>query len=82
MKRMTLDVVPVISIALSGPSFGSRADTLMKCQDVHALLPLYRVDANDRRFAGKLDHRDNRIELGCIEIELKLLTRIPVFDEQ
>ena len=82
MKRMTLDVVLVISIVLSGPSFGSRDGTLMKCQDVNALLPLYRVDANDRRFAGKLDRRDNRVELGCIEVALKLFPRFPVFDQQ
>jgi len=54
----------------------------MKRQSVHALFPLYRVNTNDGRLAGEFDSRDNGIELGRIEIALKLLTRFPVFDEQ
>lgn len=81
MKRMTL-VVPVISIVLSGPSFGSRDDTLMKRQDVHALLSLYRVNANNGRLAGEFDCRNNGVKLGNVQVVLKLLPRLPVFDEQ
>ena len=54
----------------------------MKRQSVHALFPLYRVNVNGGRLARELDGRDNGIELGGIEVALKLLTRFPVFDEQ
>ena len=54
----------------------------MKRQSVHALFPLYRVNTNDGRLARELDSRDNGIELGGVEVALKLLARLPIFDEQ
>jgi hypothetical protein len=54
----------------------------MKRQGVNALLPLHCVNTDHRRFAGELDRRDNRIELGHIKIAIELLARLPIFDEQ
>ncbi len=57
-------------------------DTSMERQSVHAFLPLDCVDANHWRLAGELNCRNNRVELGHIEIAFKLFARRPIFDEQ
>ena len=54
----------------------------MKRQGVYALLSLDRVNPNHRRLAGKLDGRDDRVQLGHIEISFELLARLPIFDQQ
>ena len=54
----------------------------MKRQNVHALLPLYCVNANNRCLAAELNCRNNRIKLGGVEIVFKLLARFPIFDEK
>jgi hypothetical protein len=80
--RIILIFVLVISFVLSRLSLGPRDDASMKRQNVHAFPPLYRVDANNGCLAGEFDRRNNRIQLGYVEIALKLLTRFPIFDEQ
>jgi hypothetical protein len=54
----------------------------MKRQGVHALFSLDGVNPNHRRLAGKLNCRDNRVELGHIETSIELFPRFPFFDEQ
>ena len=60
----------------------AKVDASIRRQAVHAFPPLHRVDANDGRLAGELDCRNDRIELGGVEIALELLARILIFDEQ
>jgi len=54
----------------------------MKRQNINALLPLHCVNTNDGRLARELDCRNNRVQLGYIEISLELFSRLPIFDEQ
>ena len=54
----------------------------MKRQGIYALFTLDRINPDHRRLAGKFDGRDDRIQLGHIEIAFELLARLPVFDQQ
>ena len=72
----------ITALFLSNLSLDTRGGTSMKRQNVHAFRSLYRINANNRRLAGELDCRDDRVKLGDVEIALELLSRIPVFDEQ
>jgi hypothetical protein len=54
----------------------------MKRKGVDTLFPLNNVDPNHRRLAGELYGRDNRVELGQIEIAIELFARLPILDQQ
>jgi hypothetical protein len=68
----------LISLAAPSPD----AVAMVKRQCIHTLLPRDRVNANHWRLAGEFDRRDNRVELGSIEIVLELIARFPFFNEQ
>ncbi len=54
----------------------------MQRQNIHALLPLHCVNTNDGRLARELDCCNDCVQLGHIEIFLKLLSGLPILNEK
>ena len=59
---------------MDGRRIALRGWNSMKRQDLNALLPFNRVNANHRRLAGELNGCNDRIQLGHIEIALEFFT--------
>jgi hypothetical protein len=78
--RRLRDPTPALDFA--GVSLRAWGNAPMKRQYVHTFPPLYCIEANNGRLTGELYGRNNGVEFGGVEIALKLLARLPVFDEQ